>query len=140
MSRFKIKKSAKANVKTRKKSVVKKTYKRLDRGLSREGKIKIKKLIDSMRGSPSKLESLEDLIKKSFGDLSKAEINVISIYIFENYINKLEQELATTGDDAQLANIDLQNALQKQQQTIQLMSNVSKVLHDTTMAVIRKIG
>jgi hypothetical protein len=44
------------------------------------------------------------------------------------------------GDEAQLANIDLQNMLQKQQQTIQMMSNISKVLHDTAMAVIRKIG
>ena len=64
MSRFKIKKRAMANVKTRKKSVVKKTYKRLDRGLSREGKIKIKKLINSMRESSSKIDSLDDLIKK----------------------------------------------------------------------------
>jgi hypothetical protein len=39
-----------------------------------------------------------------------------------------------------MANIDLQNALQKQQQTMQTMSNVSKMLHDTAMAVIRKIG
>ena len=44
------------------------------------------------------------------------------------------------SDDAALANIDLQNSLQKQQQLIQTMSNVSKMLHDTAMAVIRKIG
>jgi len=49
-------------------------------------------------------------------------------------------ELASIGDDAQLANIDLQSALQKQQQTLQTMSNVSKMLHDTAMSVIRKIG
>ncbi len=30
--------------------------------------------------------------------------------------------------------------LQKQQQTVQMMSNVSKMLHDTMMAMIRKIG
>jgi hypothetical protein len=41
---------------------------------------------------------------------------------------------------APLANVDLQNALQKQQQTLQMMSSVSKVLHDTAMAVTRKIG
>ena len=114
MSRFKINKRAKVNIKTKKSSAVKKTYKRLDRGLSREGKIKIKKLIDSLREGSTKLDSLEDLIKKSFGNLSKTEIDVISIYIFENYINKLEEELDSTGDDDQLANIDLQNALQKQ--------------------------
>ena len=52
------------------------------------------------------------------------------------YIETLEDELASVGDDAQLANIDLQNALQKQQQTMQTMSNVSKMLHDTGMAII----
>jgi hypothetical protein len=55
-------------------------------------------------------------------------------------IKDLEQQLSTVGDDAQLANIDLQNALQKQQQVLQTMSNISKMLHDTMMAVIRKIG
>lgn len=55
-------------------------------------------------------------------------------------ITALEQQLSSVGDDAQLANIDLQNALQKQQQTLQTISNVSKMLHDTAMAVIRKIG
>ena len=58
----------------------------------------------------------------------------------EDYIDGLEQQLATVGDDAQLANIDLQNALQKMQQSLQMMSNVSKMLHDTAMAVIRKLG
>jgi len=51
-----------------------------------------------------------------------------------------EEKLNTIGDDAQLANIDLQNALQKQQQLIQMLSNISKMLHDTALAVIRKIG
>jgi hypothetical protein len=45
-----------------------------------------------------------------------------------------------SGDDGQLANVDLQNMLQKQQQTLQMMSNVSKMLSDTAMGVIRKIG
>lgn len=58
----------------------------------------------------------------------------------EAVIEQWEEQLQTTGDDAQLANIDLQNMLQKQQQTIQMLSSVSKVLHDTAMAVIRKIG
>ena len=44
------------------------------------------------------------------------------------------------GDDAQLANVDLQNILQKQQQTLQAMSNISKMLYDTAQSVIRKIG
>ena len=59
---------------------------------------------------------------------------------FEHYIRQWEDKLQTVGDDAQLANIDLQNMLQRQQQTLQLMSNVSKMLHDTAMAIVRKIG
>jgi len=57
-----------------------------------------------------------------------------------NYIKTFEDKLNSVGDDAQLANVDLQNILQKQQQTLQMMSNISKMLHDTAMAVIRKIG
>ena len=55
-------------------------------------------------------------------------------------IKELEEKLKDLGDDAQLANVDLQNILQKQQQTLQTISNTSKMLHDTAMAVIRKIG
>ena len=56
------------------------------------------------------------------------------------YIDKLEEQLQSTGDDAQLANVDLQNNLQRQQQIILQMSNMSKKIFDTIMAVIRNIG
>jgi hypothetical protein len=56
------------------------------------------------------------------------------------YLEKLEKSLASTSDDEQLADVDLQNVLQKQQQTLQMLSNISKSLHDTAMATIRKIG
>ena len=58
----------------------------------------------------------------------------------ETYKTNLEETLNTLGDDAQLANVDLQNWLQKQQQTLQMMSNISKLLHDTAMNTIRKLG
>jgi hypothetical protein len=58
----------------------------------------------------------------------------------ETEIKKLEEQLNSLGDDAQLANVDLQNILQKQQQTLQMMSNISKMLFDTAQAIIRKIG
>lgn len=51
---------------------------------------------------------------------------------------EIEEELA--GEDAQLANIDLQNQLQQQQRTFQTLSNVMKNKHDTAMSIIRKIG
>ena len=55
-------------------------------------------------------------------------------------IEELEEVLETVGDDAQLANVDLQSVLQKQQQSLQMLSQISKTLHDTAMAIIRKIG
>ena len=58
----------------------------------------------------------------------------------DEYIKNMEENLNTVGDDAQLANVDLQNVLQKQQQTLTMMSNISKILHDTAMAIMRKIG
>jgi hypothetical protein len=56
------------------------------------------------------------------------------------YLRALDQTMQRTAEDTQLANVDLQNILQKQQQTLQMMSNISKMLHDTAMSVIRKIG
>jgi hypothetical protein len=44
------------------------------------------------------------------------------------------------GDDAQLANIDMQNALQKQQQMINMFSNINKMTHNTSLGIIRNIG
>jgi hypothetical protein len=58
----------------------------------------------------------------------------------QDYLRYLQDKLNSVGDDAQLANIDLQNVLQKQQQFVQMMSNISKLLNDTAMSVIRKIG
>ena len=58
----------------------------------------------------------------------------------DSCIKGFEEKLNSVGDDAQLANVDLQNCLQKQQQTLQMMSNISKMLYDTGMAIIRKIG
>jgi hypothetical protein len=55
-------------------------------------------------------------------------------------LERWDEELQSVGDDAQLANVDMQNLLQKQQQTLQMLSSVSKTLHDTAMAVVRKIS
>lgn len=56
------------------------------------------------------------------------------------HFSELEEKLKSVGDDSQLANVDLQNVLQKQQQTLQMMSNISKMLYDTALSVIRKLG
>jgi len=66
--------------------------------------------------------------------------SVTTLEGFAAYIRGWEEKLNTVGDDAQLANVDLQNILQKQQQTLQMLSNISKLLYDTATSVIRKIG
>ena len=55
-------------------------------------------------------------------------------------LKSLEKKLIKVRDGNQLANIGLESMLQSQQRLIQTMSNVSKTLHDTAMAVIRKLG
>jgi hypothetical protein len=46
-------------------------------------------------------------------------------------------QIQPTGDGDQLANIDLQNSMQKQQQTLDTASAVAKAMNDTAMAVVR---
>lgn len=62
---------------------------------------------------------------------------VTSLTQLDDLIEKLEADMNGLGDDAQLANVDLQNKLQQQQQVLQLASNISKIMHDATIAIIR---
>ena len=87
---------------------------------------------------PKDMKIRKDEMKQIFGGL------VASKYIGETEKNLLDPQgadpLGSAADDSQLANIDLQNQLQKQQQIVQMLSNTSKLVHDTATAVIRKIG
>jgi len=56
---------------------------------------------------------------------------------WDSYHKNLHGWLASIGDDAQLANEDLQKALERQEQTLESLSSVSIALHDAGMAVIR---
>ena len=103
----------------------------------------------SERFLETKVPDLFEMVYQSRYELLKRDLLAISDDLqrkltglsgLELDIKSFEDELNTIGDDAQLANIDLQNMMQKQQQTLQQMSNISKMLHDTAMAVIRKIG
>ncbi len=103
------------------------------------------------------VETWRQLIK-SLGGMSESDINTLiqqtiqktglgadvattaSPEALESKIKELEEKLNTIGDDAQLANVDLQNILEKQQQMLQALSTISKLLYDTAMTVIRKIG
>ena len=99
---------------------------RAARGKVGKGKLEMQalKLLPRAKGKPS-----VELVAKQ-----------VSMSELEALIAQWEDKLQSVGDDAQLANIDLQNALQQQQQTLQTISSVSKMLHDTALAVIRNIG
>ena len=58
----------------------------------------------------------------------------------ENFTIVIKALVSSSWQQVYKEQVLLQNMLQKQQQTIQMLSNISKVLHDTALAVIRKIG
>lgn len=97
---------------------------------------------DSVSYDPSTVTEGSDAHTKMMMGMSASleAGGVDTIGKLEDEIQTWEDKLNSVGDDAQLANVDLQNMLQKQQQTLQMMSNISKALHDTAMAIIRKMG
>jgi hypothetical protein len=109
--------------------------------------------VDLCRGDKKDLEVLAKVFKEcahsyNIGDVEYElgipdRVPVVPMNNFASLNEEVErwvERLTALGDDAQLANVDLQNILQKQQQMLQMMSNISKMLYDTAMAVIRKIG
>jgi hypothetical protein len=54
----------------------------------------------------------------------------------ENYVKNLEGILNRMGDDSQLANLALQDALQKQQAFVQTVTEVSRTFDDAAKAII----
>ncbi len=81
-------------------------------------------------------------IERAAGTLKLAgtDIYLTTPEELETYLNEFEARLNSVSDDAQLANIDLQNALQRQQQNLQRVAEVSRMLSDVAMSIVRKIG
>ena len=68
--------------------------------------------------------------------LSNIEQEIMAL---DTGIEVFDEKLSSVGDDASLANIDLQNSLQKQQQTLQTLSNILKSQHVTLKAIINNM-
>jgi len=122
-----------------------KLYRKFDQSISPAGSTKYDELVKSLRETPNLNaknfhQALDKETKKLFPHLKLEEFDVAKFVALQKYIEQLEEDLQSVGEDGQLGNIDMQNALEKQQQTLQMLSNVSKMLHDTSMAIIRKIG
>ena len=122
-----------------------KLYRKFDQSISPAGASKYDELVKSVKENPNLNaknfhQTLDKETKKIFPRLTVEEFDVAKFVALQKLLDKWEEELQDVGDDAQLGNIDMQNMLEKQQQTIQTLSNVSKMLHDTSMAIIRKLG
>ncbi len=106
-----------------------KLYKKFVRVKPPKGRNKINKIVRSLKqdsnlNADNFFQALEKIRRVEFPDLKQGEVDVVDFYILNNFVKNLQ----TVGEDAQLANIDLQNALQKQQQTLQLISIVSSIV------------
>ena len=126
-------------------SATRKLYKKFDQSISPAGTTKYDELVKSLRETPNLNaknfhQTLDKEGKKMFPRLKLEEIDIAKFVALQKYIEELEEALKSAGEDGQMGNIDMQNSLEKQQQTVQMLSNVSKMSHDISMAVIRKIG
>jgi hypothetical protein len=74
------------------------------------------------------------------GTPPKAEPSITTTNAMDAYIQGLEGQLQSAGDDSQMAQLQLQTMTQTQQQLIQTMSDLSKKANDTIMAITRNIA
>lgn len=88
-------------------------------------------------GAKRLLLELRDLKRKIREDAGSFE--QVSEQMLDAEIARWEEKLAMAGNNAQVANIDLQNVMQKQAQLMQMMSNIMKMLNDQAMGIIRNI-
>jgi hypothetical protein len=56
---------------------------------------------------------------------------------WDSYHKNLHGWLASIGDDAELANEDLRNALERQEQTLESLSSLSVALHAAGLTALR---
>jgi hypothetical protein len=110
----------------------------LDPGLAKE-------LSVTLVASETLSKAIRDTLSEAEGDGGVATELVAATNSTHSELEHFQTRLelfadAVSDDDAQLADVDLQSVLQKQEQTLQMMSNISKMVYDTSMAVIRKMG
>ena len=72
---------------------------------------------------------LSNDLKKRFPGISDKPLQLLIALVFAE----------TVGDDSQLVKIEFKATLQKEQQIIQLMSNMMKNEHDTLKAIIQNL-
>lgn len=69
-------------------------------------------------------------LKRRFSRVRPDEIQVLETLAFAEVVSEMSQ----------MEVLELQSTMQNQAQLIQMISNVSKLTHDTAMSIIRKMG
>jgi len=85
----------------------------------------------TMHYTLDKNPSAEVMVKPVQAHQEEMPANVSDTYL---------QNLSSVGDNAQMANMDLQNTRQKTEQFLQMISNIAKLLTDTMNSILKNIG
>jgi len=127
---------------------IKKQQVRLEQNLDPRTKSRLNKLAESLYADMKRMPISEfhkvvlSKARKEFPNASQEELNVAVFYSISKIDTKLREEAGkadTLSDMSQLDMIDLQDAMQKEAQLMQMMSNMLKMMHDTSMAIIRNM-
>lgn len=99
---------------------------------------------DSKRMNFSEFNQLvASKIRKDFPHVSQRESEVILFYALNEIDTQLRSEIERSQSPvagmSEMDMMDLQNAMQKEAQLMQALSNMLKMMHDTSMSIIRNI-
>lgn len=81
--------------------------------------------------------SYRKCVKLSDGSYEVVEtIRILTKEKAKNLLEEMENQLAAISDMSEMDNMNLQEAMNKQQQVMQIISNLMKQMHDTAKAII----
>lgn len=127
---------------------IKKQQVRIEQNLNPRTKSRMNKMAESLYEDMKRMPISEfhqvvlSKARKEFPNASQEELNVAVFYSISKIDTKLREEAGkadTLSDMSQMSMIDLQDAMQKEAQLMQMLSNMMKVMHDTSMSIIRKM-
>jgi hypothetical protein len=127
---------------------IKSQHVRIERNLIPQTRSKLNRLAKSLYADMKRMKFAEfhqvalNKARKNFSNVSQKQLDVIMFYSLNEIDKNLRQEikeLQGMSDVSQLDMMKLQDAMNKQAQLMQMMSNLMKMMHDTQMAIIRNI-
>jgi hypothetical protein len=121
---------------------------RIEKNLNPRTRSRLNKMAESLYADMKRMPFSEfhqvvlNKARKEFPNASQEELNVAVFYSISKIDIKLREEAGkadTLSDMSQMSMIDLQDAMQKEAQLMQMLSNMMKAMHNTSMAIIRKM-